>query len=87
MKKIIGIILTIVSFLMNSYGVLLLAVSEFDNMKAFQKNELKTAGFLVLLISIALFIVGLFLIASKSRKYRKMEMELSNLKFTQGKEL
>jgi len=85
MKKVIGIVLTIISFGMNSYGVVLLAVSEFDKMRFFQRNELKSAGFLVLFISITLFIIGLFLISSKSKKYRKMEMELSNLRYVQEK--
>ncbi|QHI37090.1 hypothetical protein IMCC3317_24680 [Kordia antarctica] len=66
---------------MNSYGVVLLAASEFDKMRILQRNDLKSAGFIVLFISIILFIIGLFLISSKSRKYRKMEMELSNLKY------
>ncbi len=65
------------------YGVLLLAVSEFDKMKILQRNELKSAGFTVLFMSIVLLIIGLFLVSSKSRKYRKIEMELSNLKYAQ----
>lgn len=87
MKKIIGIIILVISFFMNAYGTLVLAASEFDKLRYFQRNELKTTGLLVLVISITLFIIGLFLITSKSMKYRKMEIELSNLKFAHEKGL
>ena len=82
MKKTIGVIITIISFLMSCYSVLLIAASEFEKANRYNKNdELKAMGIGLLVLGVVLFTVGLFLTASKSKKQKTMEMELSNLKY------
>jgi uncharacterized membrane protein len=82
MKKTVGIILTIISFLMSGYSVLLLAASEFEKANSYNGiDELRAIGIGVLVLSVVLFTVGLFMTSSKSKKQREMEIELSNLKF------
>lgn len=82
MKKAIGIILTILSFLMSGYSILLLAASEFEESNIYNKTEeLRGIGIGLLVVSVILFTIGLFMTASKSSKQRAIEMELSNLKY------
>lgn len=82
MKKIFGIIITIFSYLISAYSVLLIAASEFDKSNLYNDNDqLKAIGIGLLVLGVILFTFGLFMTASKSKKQIAIEMELSNLKY------
>ena len=69
MKKIIGIITTIISFIITCYSVLLIAISEFEKSNQYNdSDQLLGLGIFLLVLGVVLFTVGLFLTASKSKK-------------------
>lgn len=60
----------------------LIAASIFEEPKPYNNNEdLKEIGLALAFLGIILFTLGLFLTASKTKKQRAMEMELSNMKY------
>ena len=80
MKKPIGIITTIISFIITSYSMFLIAASIFEEPTPYHNNEdLKEIGLAIAFLGIILFTLGLFLAASKSKKQRAME--ISNLRY------
>ena len=62
--------------------MLLIAASIFEEPKPYNNNEdLKEIGLALAFLGIILFTLGLFLTASKSKKQKALEMEVSNMKY------
>lgn len=90
MKKAIGIVTTIVSFLISCFSMLLFSAYAFEkstrnNYDYLQSEDdiekMLVMAIMLLIFGVVFFTIGLFLTAAKSSKQKAMEIELSNLKY------
>ncbi|WP_283635869.1 hypothetical protein [Aquaticitalea lipolytica] len=90
MKKTIGIITTILSYLISCFSIFLLSAYAFEKSTRNNYNYLQSEddiemmlviGVMLLIFGVILLTIGLFLTAAKSSKQKAMEIELSNLKY------
>ena len=87
MKKTIGIITTILSYLISCFrtaekSILFSCRNNYNYLQSEDDIEMMLViGVMLLIFGVILLTIGLFLTAAKSSKQKAMEIELSNLKY------